>query len=337
MLVNNKIKGAIYGSINGDIQGLIYEGVKPKYIGYENILKNNFFNQYSDDTEHLLITIKTFIKNKDSSENFNKSFIKEIQKWFFTLPYGIGKATIKSIIKSFFTKKSGVLSQGNGALMRLGVLGLFLDKDKIEEYVKSNCILTHNSEESILTSIIFAKLVNHLLNDELDFNYIFKIMSDNENNEWLTFVLDIISNINNINGNNLSVKDISKKWTKDKGAYGYTFVTLSLSIYTFLINKNNYEQGLKDIISCGGDTDTNAFVYGLLSGTYNGVNNISKSSIELIDKKIDTENLFAFIEGEKEDFKINYLKLLLKNIVILPFACLEIFKRYIFILFKTNL
>lgn len=318
-----KIKGAILCSIIGDIYGLKYEGVKPKYINTDKILEKTFFNMYSDDTEHLLIMLKNINKLENLNE-FNSSFMKDLRKWFFTLPYGIGKATLKSIIKSFFTKKSGVVSQGNGALMRLGVLGLFLEENKIEEIVKSNCILTHNSSESVITSVVLSKILNYLLNNDLNQNKILEIMESYKLEEWDKFVQDIKNGLNN----DTPVNEISKLWTKEYGAYGYTLVTLRLSVYAFLKNKENFKKGLKEIISCGGDTDTNAFVYGLISGTYNGTK-IEEKYLNTVLEKIKIEELLDCVfNNKKQNFKMFYLKLFFRNICVFPLIFIEIIKRY---------
>lgn len=329
---NDKIKGAIYGSIIGDIEGLLYEGVKPKYINKDKILTKNFYNMYSDDTEHLLIILKSLFETSDVS-SFNNKFIFELRKWLFTLPYGIGKATLKSIIKSFFTSKSGVVSQGNGALMRLGVLGLFLNGDTLQIYVKNNCILTHNSSESLNTSLMFAKIVNHLLNEEYNEEKIFNIIGNYNFKEWTVFVEDIKECLKN----KIEVTEVSKKWTGSYGAYGYTLVTFALSLYTFLLNKDNYEKGLKEIISCGGDTDTNAFVYGMLSGVYNGFDNIPIKYIDIVNKKLNINDLLDLINHKNQKYKITYIKLLIRNIFVIPLIFIEIIKRYLLFIINKKI
>lgn len=326
MNVNDKLLGGIYGGVLGDIYGLKYEGCNPNSIDVNNILNKTFYDKYSDDTEHLLIMINC-IKTTNNLEDFNNKFMNNLRKWLFTLPYGIGKSTLKSIIKSFFTSNSGVKSTGNGALMRSGIIGLFLNELELEKYIKSNCILTHNHEDSINTSIMFAKILNYLLHNNFDKYDFLELIAKNKNNAFEKYFIDIKDHI--------SVRTkpeiLSKLWTQNKGAYGYTIITLALSIYTFLYYQNNFEEGMKSIISCGGDTDTNAFVYGMISGTSNGLSKIDNKYIETINNQI---NLFDYLDNKKE---LNYLTTLINNLIITPLIFLEIFKRYFFILINKKI
>lgn len=321
----NKINGAIKGGILGDILGLRYEGVNPKHINNDNILKKTFFNKCSDDTEHLLIMINC-INTTNNIEDFNNKFIKNLRKWIFTLPYGIGKATLKSIIKSFIFKKSGVKSQGNGALMRSGVLGLYLNNE-LDNYIKSNVILTHNSIESIQTSLMFANILKQIINnDYIEKKDILSILDKYNFKEFEPYLNDIKESLNN----NIKPIDLSNKWTNNRGAYGYTIITLALSVYVFLYDKNNLLNGMKLIIECGGDTDTNAFVFGMISGAYNNDNTFDESYKNIINNKIK-------YYLKKDNNELNYINIFINNIITIPLVFIEIFKRYIYILINKKI
>lgn len=329
-----KIKGAIYGAIIGDIMGLRYEGVNKNYIKKENICKKTFYNQYSDDTEHLIIMLKSLSETHDINE-FNNHFSKSLQKWLFTLPYGIGKATIKSIIKSFFTKNSGVKSTGNGALMRSGVIGLIIEEPKtIEKYVKANVKKTHISEESYLTSLIFANIINQIIfnKENITKEYVINYLSSFNNKEIQKYTNLLETSLNN----NITSNEFANLLTNNKSLNGYTIWTLFISLFVFLQNINNYDIGLKEIISLGGDTDTNAFVYGMISGSYNGYQNIPKEYNDLLKSiKID-EIIYAMSYKNNNKININYFKLFIKNISIIPLIFIEIFIRYIFIILNIK-
>lgn len=328
-LHESKLLGGIYGGIIGDIFGLKYEGIKPKHINKDNILKKTLYNNYSDDTEHLLIMIHSL--NSNSIDEFNKSFIKNLKIWFFTFPFGIGKSTLKSIIKSFFTKKSGVKSTGNGAIMRTGIIGLLKDKNEIEDYINSNVKLTHNSDEAIITSLIFAKATNYLLNNSFNIDEFISLINI-ENEKWNNCLIDIRKGLIN----NLDPIELSKNWTKDKGAYGYTIITCALSIYTFLFYKDDFKSGLKSIISCGGDTDTNGFVYGMISGVYSGLHKLNKEEVNIINKTIDMDTLKDSLLKNTR-YKIDFKKMLFKHIIAIPLIFLELLKRYLYIILNKKI
>lgn len=88
------------------------------------------------------------VKSYGDCTKFKQHLTQNLQKWFLLLPFGIGKATGTSIIKSFFTSKNpGIDSAGNGPIMRLGAISYFYSKDPIKrhEFVKQSTKITHNN------------------------------------------------------------------------------------------------------------------------------------------------------------------------------------------------
>ena len=60
---------------------------------------------------------------------------------------------------------------------------------------------------------------------------------------------------------------------RDRG--GYIVDAFRIANWAFL-NSNNYAEGVLKVIRLGGDTDTNAAIYGQLAGAYYGYKNIPR-------------------------------------------------------------
>jgi len=94
----------------------------------------------SDDTEHLVLTAQSLLRNPNSLESFTRDLARRLRWWLLSTPAGGGRATITSCFKllvGFGPHRCGVFSAGNGPAMRSGVLGLCLhrDADPLEEFV----------------------------------------------------------------------------------------------------------------------------------------------------------------------------------------------------------
>ena len=323
--MEDKIKGSIYGSVLGDMIGLRYENAKPKNINQENI-GLTCLNSVSDDTENLLLITKSLIESKNEKE-FKKSFKKQLQKWLLTLPINIGKTTLKSIFKSF-KSDIGVKGSGNGSVMRISPVGIYYrnDIEKLERYSEISCRITHNDNECVVNSKAIAKLVALILNNNWsienkpEYEIVEKeLLSISREKFWLESLNELRENIEN----EIEPIEIVNGWTKNKGAVGYTKYSTLLSIYCWYRYYGNYEKTIKEIIKCGGDTDTNAAIVGSLTGAVVGYNKLPKSWLNKLKCGVINENKIKKIcDGLiKKENKIGIKKLILlgwiKNIFLI--------------------
>lgn len=336
--MNDRIKGAVFGAVIGDILGLKYEGLSPIYINKDNIGNKTFFNFHSDDTEHLILTANSILSSNDI-KTLQFSLRNNFQKWLFTLPFGIGQATIKSLLKSFIKKESGVDSAGNGALMRSGAFGLILNNSEtLKMYVEKTTVITHNNKEAIDTSVLYSQLIHYILYHKNTFNtFEFLSIIKNYNNEKINLY---ISDIEEALNENRDPFYMMLKWSNlNRGAFGYTLISFALSIYTFLLYKDNFEQGMIEIIYCGGDTDTNAFLFGMLSGSYCGFNNLPKKYVDKISYSLSNqlEALCEDIYVHNPTSNFNFFFQFLKNLFTFPIVFIEIIKRIFIFLFKLKI
>jgi len=102
----------------------------------------------SDDTLMAAITLQALRRSPDSAEAFADFLARGLKHWFWSLPPGIGLATLKSCLRLSIgipAGKSGGNSAGNGPIVRAVVLGsaMFDEPDKLRSYIEASTRITH--------------------------------------------------------------------------------------------------------------------------------------------------------------------------------------------------
>lgn len=287
------IYGSIMGTALGDSMGLPFEALsrdkiakkKPTFKRQTLFFKKGMF---SDDTEQTLSVAQSLIESYDDEVLFKKSMRRRLQLWFMAIPAGIGFATMRAIIKSFFIKDAGVFSAGNGPAMRSALLGiLFGDNDKkLKSFVKVNTELTHTDIKAYYGALAVAKAAYFSSINKQDdfFTTMNKLIDDNE---FLNLLNDVENNLN------LSSLEFAEKLGLKKGVGGYIYHTLPIVLHSWLRNRDDLKQAIIDAILCGGDTDTTAAIVGSIVGANINAKKVPK---EWIDGIVDFPRDVNFIE-----------------------------------------
>lgn len=341
------ILGAIIGCKVGDSMGLLYEGIKPKRQKgmYPKIENQGFLfgkGLISDDTEHLIFTSYALYKSLGNEDIFEKLLAKALKKWFLTLPYGIGFATLKSSIKlllGFSPKKSGVNSAGNGPAMRSGIIGICFgqDKDKLKKLVKISTRISHSDEKAEIGALVIA-FSAYISSTEKnitpkEFYKKTKILLEEYNSkEFINLLLDVITSVEK--GEKTS--DFCERVFKGKGVSGYMYNTVPAVIHCWLSNQNNFKDGILEMIKCGGDTDTTSAILGTILGAKGNIEQIPNNwqnnviSFPYTPSYIEkiSEALFNSLNGIKTDLKepLNII-ILIRNIFLYPIVLFYGFRR----------
>lgn len=291
MTQQEKIQGSIIGTALGDSIGLPFEALtRQKIIRKNPTFKRQslFFGKgmFSDDTEHTLMVAQSLIESYDNEKLFQKALTKRLQFWLLSLPAGIGFATLKGIVKSFFTQKSGVFSAGNAPAMRSALLGLLFGEDdkKLKKFVKINSKITHTDPKAYYGALAVAKATYlSSIDKENEFFTIMKeLVKDREFQELLESVQTNLE---------LTTEDFAQKLGFKKGVSGYIYQTLPIVLHSWLKNKTNVKQAIIDVIRCGGDTDTTGAIVGVKNKDY---------PKEWIDGIVDYPRNLVFIEEVSE-------------------------------------
>ena len=285
------IYGSMIGTALGDSMGLPFEALSRKTIAKKKRKferQSLFFGKgmFSDDTEQTLSVAQSLIESYDDEILFKKLMKKRLQLWFLALPAGVGFATMRAIVKSFFVENSGVFSAGNAPAMRSGLMGIVFGEndEKLQRFVKANTILTHTDPKAYWGALAVAKATYlSSINKQDEFFNVMSVLVDNE--EFLELLSKVENNLS------LTSLEFADSLGLEKGVGGYIYQTLPIVLHSWLRNKNDLKQAIIDVILCGGDTNTTGAIVGSIVGANS--QNVPK---EWIDGIVDFPRDIKFIE-----------------------------------------
>ena len=309
-MINDKIKGVIFGQAVGDALGLGTEFMTKQEVNrfYPNGLtdyvqiiqdyhrKRWMKGDWTDDTEMMLCIANAIIEDKDIKLS---TIAQNFKDWFNGNPLGIGSNTFKVLSFKDYTdapqkaaeiiwKLTGERSAANGAIMRTSIVGLW--KDDTERHATEICKLTHYDPRCVGSCAIISLLINNLVykNQMLSLKQLIEIGEryDDRIREYLV---------------KASQYDDINDLILDDATMGYTLKTLAAAVWC-LFHCNSFEEGLLAVVNAGGDADTNAAVACSLLGARYGYSTIPQKNIEGLIKIEDLTNLTNGIIGVINDF-----------------------------------
>lgn len=349
---NHKIHGSILGSFIGDSIGFLFEGHKQSFIknylekiknyeiknysrGYDGSLngpihKDNLnnckwsfkFGQITDDSQLTFLVIDNILKNNGlfSVKDYGYSILDLFENKHIV---GYGSTTKKfteNLSRGVNYKYSGVISNSNGSLMRSDIFGLLFfqkDNDILFDCVEKQSLLTHLNYQTLACCLCSSFTVKYIMNnkniidDLLLYDLYLKIKNVNIDVANAILELKNILNYDFQESYNKVKKFETIKWGEEKLS-SCALTTLLWALYSFLKNKESFEDCLLTSLMVGGDVDTIAKIACSFSGCYLGVDKLpSKYLISLHDKnKIDYLSIKikinTLVNLIKEN-KINYL------------------------------
>lgn len=345
----DSVIGCILGTAVGDSIGLPYEGLsaaRQKKI-VKNLCGHKFFfgrGMISDDTEHTCMVAQSIVNAGDNINDFSRSFARRLRWWILGFPAGVGLGTARSIIKlwlGFSPKSSGVFSAGNGPAMRAAIFGVCFgdNKDLLIGYIKSSTEITHSDPKALLGAVAVALAAHYSSNQKEVNTYIeeYEELVKDVSGEARDEAISIIKRVFDSVAKNESSVDFVSSIGLEKGVSGYIYHTLPAVLHVWLRNMYNFENGVVDIISLGGDSDTTAAILGGIIGAGVGKDGIPR---HWLDKIIEWPRSVAWMEKlgkqlassveENKKLKpinVNYILVLIRNIFFLIVVLLHGFRR----------
>ena len=287
-LMENHIKGVIFGQAIGDALGLgtefmsraeVFQNYPDGLSRYNQIVQDWHRSkwrpgEWTDDTDMMLCIANAILEDRGiKSETIAQNF----KEWFRKNPRGIGRHTYNVLSLADYEKDpiraarmvwelSGKKSAANGALMRTSVVGLW--KSDVTAHAEKICQLTHADPKCIGSCVIVSELIHHLVwqGKVLSFEDMRSIgrRYDERIEPYLLLAKEG------------SLEDLQ---LDDEESMGYTLKTLSAAIWC-LYHVDNFTDGLLAIVNAGGDADTNAAVACSVLGARYGFKSIPSSYTE---------------------------------------------------------
>jgi len=163
----DRLVGTLLGTALGDALGLPAERMSARSVARRfgtvdrfRLLGRTGF--VSDDTEQAALVAQSLARHPDDVGRCVAAFRRSLLGWFCRLPWGVGKATIRSCLRiAAGATPSGVMSAGNGASMRAGIVGAFL-RDRPERrlaFGRALAEVTHRDARAIEGALYVAEMV----------------------------------------------------------------------------------------------------------------------------------------------------------------------------------
>ncbi len=251
-----RLRGSLYGLILGDIIGSYFEFTAPSSRSYPdlNALKHglNVFKArfgYTDDTILTLHSMEAYI---DSAGMYRPllhvcawhQYLEGSSPWSPTgTCFDIGLSTRRSLQEPAWVGKDAPKHSGNGVLMKLLPFAWHMACDprgiiNPDEFLESIARITHGSHDTVRTAQIMGKVLARLL----------------QGVSWKVA--------------RACIKDsypAQHALDTDRRFSGYCDDSLTLAFH-LMDHSYDWQEAIRTILSLGGDTDTNAAIFGQLYG-----------------------------------------------------------------------
>jgi len=231
--------------------------------------------QVTDDSELALCLAEGLVRGKGV---LDLDRIGEMyHKWYLSPPFDIG-ITTRTAFKNAQNVGSGsharviresalksYTSQSNGGLMRITPLCVWTSKLTMNEIIKAvreETRLTHSNETAQNVSIAYVYTINHLLNYPGEYEQAYQKCK-----EIVTEVLrdaDIADWLRELENGILPLAHEKMGWVKIAFLYSLHYLRQNMG----------YREAMIDMVSKGGDTDTNCCIVGGMIGALHGMSGI---------------------------------------------------------------
>ncbi|MBM7623408.1 ADP-ribosylglycohydrolase family protein [Sporohalobacter salinus] len=293
-LLQDKFIGALVGTFVGDALGMVVEGytseeIENKYGQIDYMLDARLgVGTYTDDTEMMIGVAESLI----ASSGFDGADMAEKFVANCNLDRGYGAGTIEALNNieagSSWREAGEEIfdngSFGNGSAMRIAPIGLFYhtDYDKLRVKAKESSHITHTHSLGKTGAAMQALTIGYALNQKpennffvnnyLDFLTEYINFKEIKFKQRLTFIREFLEN------------RPQPEVVRDKlGNDAKIFNSVPTSIYSFLINTDDFSEAVTYVINLGGDTDTLGAMTGAIAGAYHGYNAIPSNWLNQLE------------------------------------------------------
>lgn len=269
------IVGCLLGMAVGDALGLACEGMSPRRQSkcFPNLSHYHFLfgrGMASDDTEHACMTGQAVLASNGDAEAFSRSLRWRLRWWLLGLPAGIGRATLRAIVKLWLGGKEGVFSAGNGPAMRSPILGACFAEDQahLRNLVTRSTRLTHTDPKAEYGAMAIAMATAASAQSPPGTVDIHAYLKDlqKELGEGARDFLDLVEMAHQSAQRQESATVFAESLGLRNGVTGYIYHTVPVVLQVWFRCGADYRKGVLEIIHAGGDSDTTAAILGGILG-----------------------------------------------------------------------
>lgn len=271
------VVGCLLGTAAGDALGLCAEGMSrrrqlrfyPDFDGPRFVLGRGMV---SDDTEHTCLVAQALLAAGDDVRAFTRSFAWRLRFWLLGLPAGIGRATLRAVLKlwlGFPPGRSGVYSAGNGPAMRSAILGVCLGHDlkTLRDWVRASTRLTHTDPKAEYGAFAVALAAHHAATAAAVSPHEYETMLCRELGPAAGELTDLVAKAVASAADGEETDAFADSLGLHQGVSGYTYHTVPVVLHAWLRHPHDFRRAVLGVIRCGGDTDTTAAILGGILGS----------------------------------------------------------------------
>lgn len=261
--------GCLLGGAVGDALGLPREGLPPERARrlFGSTVRHCFLGRrgmVSDDTEHALLTALALAEQPSDADAFARVLARRLRQWVLLLPAGVGLATLRACVRLLAgvpPDRSGVLSAGNGPLMRAAIIGVCQAGDvaAMRAYVRASSRLTHTDPKAQRAALLVALAAGWSLRHPGR-----PPSGEAVQAEAAALLPGADDELRAVLRRAADPRPLTDEWPRGPG--GYAYHTLLAVLHTWLHAGTDFRGASEVLIALGGDTDTGAAVLGGLLG-----------------------------------------------------------------------
>jgi ADP-ribosylglycohydrolase len=219
----------------------------------------------TDDTQLTIATCEAIIEQKRVDP---ESIADRFVEWFRARRItGIGSSTLKALTELeagghwALVGATGERSAGNGGAMRIAPLAFFLNPDNMEQRqtIRDVCRITHRNDETYIGALAILRTIRHVAaGKELARDYL-KTLADALPDSRVR------DRFLNVYADSLALNDYAQRF----GTTGFVADSVPAAILAAM-DSSDLVAMIREIVNCGGDTDTIASMASQILGASRG-------------------------------------------------------------------
>lgn len=270
---DDRILGCLLGGALGDAIGSRFEGAE-----HDAAFAIPSELRITDDTQLTLATCEAIIASGAvDPESIADHFLRWFRERRIT---GMGSSTLKALAELAagghwaLVGATGERAAGNGAAMRIAPVAFFLDPDLAadRQTIRDVCRITHRHDEAYIGALAVVRTIRHV------------IAGNSLTAAFPTILLESLPDSRvrdrfvDVREKHLTIAEYADHYAPS----GYVVDTVPLAILA-AIQTTDFLGTIEQLVRCGGDTDTNASIFGQIYGATRGAKALPKFVADRLD------------------------------------------------------